>query len=542
MNPATARRIPALRWLLERLGALPQRTGLILVSSILAIALAADVFLGLSAGLAEPTYDAMVRARLWAPPPDPRIVIVDIDEASLEQMAPEFGRWPWSRDTLATVLQHIESQHPAAIVWDIAVTDADRNSPGGDAALDRAARASPNSHFPVIRLPAAGDGASVVTRAHLPRLWADGGGGQGLAVVPPVLQSLRQARLGFNNVTPDADGIIRRYREFDAHGGGILKSMAMSVAEAVAPQAYATALARVKRGGPQAGLIVWPATGDRYPLLPFWQVFQQAEEGGPTSAFAGRIVVIGSTAPSLHDVHPTPQSPHAPGVATLARAIDNAVHARFVHELTGAAKFAIALGVCLLLVLVAHRRSVASLEPWLFLLPGLLLALSYASLHTGWIFLDLQLAATWSLLLMAALRLWNGLRRSHWCALPQSTQGDLQLWPSRRAAAWDDRSVDGLIEALQAHAPAARLVVHEQHDRWPTRANWPEFSRLVAIVGARDDLETAREPLDAALRSMGATPGEPVALGAGATRESVVLACLHGWARLEPALEDAARV
>lgn len=540
MKAATAIRPPALQRLRERVGALSQRTALALISVLLALGLAVDAFLGLSAGLAAPTYDVLVRTRLWAPPLDPRLLIVDIDEASLERMAPEFGRWPWSRDTLATVLSHIEAQRPAAIVWDVAVTDADRNSPGGDAALERAARTSPNSHFPVIRLPAAGDAASRITREQLPALWADGGA-RGVAVVPPVLQPLREGRLGFNNVTPDADGLIRRYREFEVAGDGVLKSMAMSVTEAVAPDAYARALARVKRGGPESGLIVWPASGERYPRVPFWQVFQQAEEGGAaSSSFTGRIVVIGSTAPSLHDVHPTPQSPHAPGIETLARAIDNSVHGRFVHELPRWAKSAIALAVCLGLVLVAHRRSVAALEPWLLVLPGLLLALSYATLHTGWIFLDLQLAATWSLLLMAVLRLWNALRRGLWCALPRHAQADLQLWPWRRGAPWGDRSLDRLIDALQAHAPGARLVLHELHGRWPARANWPEFSQLVAVVGTRADLEAAGGALEEALRSLGAVPGERTALGAHATRDGMVHACLQAWARFEPAVEGPA--
>src|SRR5687767_4614133 len=79
-----------------------------------------------SFGVARPAYDAMVRARLWAAPPDPRIVIVDIDEASLARMSPEFGRWPWPRDTLATVLDHVESQQPAAIVWDVVFSDPDK--------------------------------------------------------------------------------------------------------------------------------------------------------------------------------------------------------------------------------------------------------------------------------------------------------------------------------------------------------------------------------------------------------------------------------
>jgi adenylate cyclase len=106
-----------------------------------------------SSGLASSTYDAMVRARIVAQAPDPRIVIVDIDEASLARMGKEFGRWPWPRDTLATVLTHIEKQQPAAIAWDVIFSDADRLSPGGDKAFDESVSRSPRSHFSVVRLP-----------------------------------------------------------------------------------------------------------------------------------------------------------------------------------------------------------------------------------------------------------------------------------------------------------------------------------------------------------------------------------------------------
>ena len=68
-----------------------------------------------------------------------------IDEASLARMGKEFGRWPWPRDTLASVLTHIERQQPAAIVWDIVFSDADRLSPGGDAAFNAAAARSRHS-------------------------------------------------------------------------------------------------------------------------------------------------------------------------------------------------------------------------------------------------------------------------------------------------------------------------------------------------------------------------------------------------------------
>jgi len=124
-----------------------------------------DVLLvGVTGGLAQTTYDNMVRGRVITAPADPRIVIIDIDESALARMATEFGRWPWPRDTLATVLDYVEEQQPAAVVWDIIFSDVDRLNPGGDAAFDAAAKRSAHSHFGLVRLPKANDDKSELTQ------------------------------------------------------------------------------------------------------------------------------------------------------------------------------------------------------------------------------------------------------------------------------------------------------------------------------------------------------------------------------------------
>ena len=149
---------------LGRLGALRATRvtwGLVLLFSIWVLL---DVFVfKLTGGLSKSSFDAMVRNRVFVAAPDPRIVIIDIDEASLARMGKEFGRWPWPRDTLAAVLAEVERQQPAAVVWDILFSDVDRLSPGGDAAFDEAVKQSQQSHFSVVRLPKANDAASEIT-------------------------------------------------------------------------------------------------------------------------------------------------------------------------------------------------------------------------------------------------------------------------------------------------------------------------------------------------------------------------------------------
>ena len=69
-------------------------------------------------------YDA--RLRLTMPRTlDERIVIVDIDEKSLAQI----GRWPWSRDKLATLTEKLFTDHKAAVVgFDMVFAEPDESS------------------------------------------------------------------------------------------------------------------------------------------------------------------------------------------------------------------------------------------------------------------------------------------------------------------------------------------------------------------------------------------------------------------------------
>jgi adenylate cyclase len=523
-----------------RAGALPARRvtwSLVLLFSVWVLL---DVFvLHFTSGMARSSFDAMVRARVTAAAPDPRIVIIDIDEASLARMGKEFGRWPWPRDTLATVLDFIEKQQPAAIAWDVIFSDADRLSPGGDAAFNEAVSRSPHSHFAVVRLPPANDAASELTRVQLPGLWSSGPSSPNVtstvALIAPVLPAVAASRLGFNNGYPDADGVLRRYRYRETLADGSqIQSMAAAVAESVVPAA-----ARKKRdlGDSSDQLMAWRKEPQAYPSVSFADVFARAEGEAPLAAvpsFAGKVVVIGSTAPSLHDIHPTPLSPLQAGVESLATAIDNAINQRVIAELPRWLQAALAIALCIGIALWVQFRSVDSLAPALLALPAALLGIGYLSLNGSPIFLDLHLAAALALLFLAVLRSWNGWRQQHWCSSPQPTQLPLMLWPWWAHAPWADAALDRLIDALEQHAPSCRVIVLDAHVSWPGRLRWPELARHAAIVGPRDEILAARPVIEASLeRHLVSHSGAPVLLDGSPSRDKLAAASLDAWASLQ---------
>ena len=81
-------------------------------------------------------YDRLLP--LVAPPADPSIVLVMVDEPSLSTL----GRWPWSRALHARLLDRITPAKPRGIALDMQFSERDQQDPGGDALLAEAMRRS----------------------------------------------------------------------------------------------------------------------------------------------------------------------------------------------------------------------------------------------------------------------------------------------------------------------------------------------------------------------------------------------------------------
>ncbi|MDO9278520.1 MAG: CHASE2 domain-containing protein [Polaromonas sp.] len=535
----TKTRPPWQRWL-DHIGALPTQPvtwGLVLFFSVWVVL---DVFVfKVTGGLANSSFDAMVRARVYVAAPDPRIVIIDIDEASLARMTKEFGRWPWPRDTLATVLDHVEGQGPAAVVWDILFSDADRISPGGDTAFNEAVRRSEHSHFSVVRLPKMNDKLSEVTGADLPNLWVAPplnviSGSATVALIPPALPAIAASRLGFNNGYADSDGVLRRYRYLEPLvDGSAIQSLPLSVLRALDPSGYQAYVAKSGRSfvGDRDELIAWRREGPAYPHISFADVFDQADGGKPLASvpnFAGKIVIVGSTAPSLHDIHATPLFSMQAGVDSLAAALDNLLNQRHLAELPRWLQAFFAVALCVGLAVWGQLKSIGSLAPALLVLPAALLGMSYLSLNGSPMFIDLHLAAGLALLFLALLRYWNMLRRNYWCSTP-AFGAPLAIWPLARQDAWSEGPLDRLIDAVERYAPDCRVVVCDFNEGGLATPRWPELARFAAVVGPQSVLTAVRSELQLELGHIASRYDEPVLLEACATREALADGVLAAW-------------
>jgi len=294
------------------------------LAGIFTIVVFADsLALNITAGMKQASFDLMIKNRIVVRKPDPDIVIVDINEASLADMAKDYGRWPWPRQVMGEFVEQIEKQRPRAVVFDILFSDPDVFNPESDAYFNAAISNTDNTFFPVLRLDPENDRLSSVLPEQIPGtipVQGEAMRGKPVAVVLPFFEAaLNGGRLGIHNIYPDNDGIARQYLVHRRDHGWMIPSLPARVVEWLG----------MKLPESDSILINWRGKPFAYHYVGFADVFfdmTSKDHRRSQNEFTGKIVLIGSTAAGLFDVKATPMDRLHPGVEILATAIDNLKH------------------------------------------------------------------------------------------------------------------------------------------------------------------------------------------------------------------------
>lgn len=392
--------------LVRRLGA---RAYLVL-AAIFSLLIVADLgLLNLVSAAETRLFDLLISHRMVTPKPDADIVILDIDEASLAGMAPEHGRWPWPNRVFGELVDAIEQQKPRAIVFDILFSDRDTLRPESDAAFDAAIARSKTTFFPMLRLDPQNDRLSRIPIGLLPGVRPLAGGGDASAhiamILPKVPAAIDNGRLGTHQVTPDKDGVIRRYPAWLEHAGWRIPSLPQRVAEEFA-------FPGVERLGRRDVLLNWRGPPFSYRYLSLVEVYRDlksATPARPRDEFAGKIVVIGSTAPSLFDVKGTPMARIHPGVEILATAIDNFKHGDALHERPPWLMIGAALLLIWSMAIALYRQIHIDVFDTVFgVLQGALVLLAYAVVNLSAWYLDTSAPLSLGVMYFTVARLYYG--------------------------------------------------------------------------------------------------------------------------------------
>ncbi|MGE7964693.1 CHASE2 domain-containing protein [Pseudomonas sp. NPDC089918] len=282
--------------------------------------------------------------RLSPLPVDPRILIVTIDDYSLQQL----GQWPWSRAMHAQLLDRLGAANVKGVLFDVIFSEPDSH-PGNDQLLAQATCRTGNVFVPLLR--------EGVARY-----------GQPLGEIEPVAALSHCAKgVGHINAEADADGIVRSVY--------LSEGPAQKARPQLAWLLYEESLT-------DKGNVPMPGT----PALPSAQGWQRAHEiripfihsdaGFPTVPYVSvlrgevppellrdRLILIGSTAPGLGDRYVTPQSASigtTPGIEIQANILNGLLQQRNIvvlDERLAALLSVMIVGELLGLLLVRPRRA-----------------------------------------------------------------------------------------------------------------------------------------------------------------------------------------
>jgi len=366
---------------------------LALLFSVVILLDAAVFHVGLN--MRDKAFDLMVKNRILKPAAEDSIVIIDINEASLEAMSKEFGRWPWPRQVIGELVENIQQQQPKAIVFDIVFSDADIYNPDSDSYFNDVITACDQCFFPLLRLDSSQDSQSQLKYAQIPGLAHDANANMEatFAAIPPYFKGAWKAgHLGTHNVYPDNDGVVRQYRMRHQDRGWTLPALPLVTAQALQFNTVNI---------PDDMLLNWRGKPFTYQYVSFSDIYKDAtreKHVRPQNEFKDKIVIIGSTAPALFDIKPTAMDKQFPGVEILATALDNSMHQDYLKVWRGKLPYIL---LSLLLVWITTLAFYFKVDRDRFngLFTGSqigLLVLSYLAINLFHTYLDLTAPIFWA--------------------------------------------------------------------------------------------------------------------------------------------------
>lgn len=312
--------------------------------------------------LENKSYD--LRARMRQKKPDAPVVIIAIDDASIEKL----GRWPWPRAYMAEMISLVTGYGPSLIALNILYTEPDRSSGLEEIrALRGAAEKSGVTSGPLYsailetetRLDNDGQLAASINEAKniiLPLFFTIGdqaasadaktpsfllkssreaaspaGSLQAKEVSPPITAFSDAAQsLGHVNVAADDDGTVRRESLLIHYQGRSYPSLALQATLRylnIKPGDISTTPGKLQAGRlsvptDSKGRMLISYNG-RFNSFTYYSFIDVVSGAVPPSSFKGKLVLVGPIATGIAGFNVTPIQANFPAIEITANAIEN---------------------------------------------------------------------------------------------------------------------------------------------------------------------------------------------------------------------------
>jgi adenylate cyclase len=322
--------------------------------------------------------------RVWDPPPvqelrlrtfdifqliDPRhktarpVTIVDIDDKSLGK----FGQWPWSRTRIADMIINLTNNGAVAIGFDVVFSEADRLNPDlvasqmrylDDVTRTRLRELPSNDQIladaikrsrivlgetglpevePQLDKTLPFTGVATVGEDNAEKFLFEF---PGLLRNVPIIEKAAAGR-GLFSIKTERDGLIRRVPMIMRAQGNIMPSLSLEILRVVT--GTPTLLVRTDKTGIRAIRLkgveiptdkngqLWVHYARRDPSI-YVSAADVLDNTVPPSKFAGKLVLIGTSAAGLNDLKTTPVSSTMPGVEIHAQVLESVLSGAVISQ------------------------------------------------------------------------------------------------------------------------------------------------------------------------------------------------------------------
>lgn len=351
-------------------------------------------------------YRQTIKITHKQPVPNKDIVFLTVDDASLEMLWDKYGEWPIPRNIYANMINHIESQKPQAIIFDLMFIKSMRATETADKALIAAMNTYDNIYTGItfdnqptdVRLPMEmperlklnlDNQSKVVVKSEFSN-------------VRPILSGLLNGKVsvGSTNAKRSSDGIIRKFSPIVKY-----KNDYYPLISFIAASDYISSNGKDFTINKQGNLLVgdtkipltkdgetilnWYGKSGTHTVYPMYKLVNEMDSNIHSLDFKDKIIIIGTSAMSLQDNKSVPvQEGVYPGAEVHATFFNNILDNNFIKQTSTEVDLLIIIGVVAivgLIVMYSASTVFSTLSTILFLIAYILVSYYLMSELNLWI-------------------------------------------------------------------------------------------------------------------------------------------------------------
>ena len=339
--------------------------------------------------------------------PNPNIVVLEIDDATVEKLWETYGEWPVSRSVYADLVNYIEKDKPQAIIFDLMFLKSLKNSESSDKYFTDTLNKYKNIY---VGINFDNRETDVRTASALPDKLKVNVNNTSNAkfieyqncrtILQPLLDS-DKIKVASVNVQRDDDSILRKIPPFIQYKGDFYPYLAFKVGTDFISQDSGNqfyidndrnlSLEYLKMPLTKNGeaILNWYYKFHERNSIPFYKILNDAQSNkNNTKQFQNKFVFIGTTAEALYDIKSVPIDKYYPGVYVQATALNNTLDNNFIHKTGTLTNIIILLCIVLLvggIIMFSTSTLIATLSTMLFSIAYLFISYYLMELYNIWI-------------------------------------------------------------------------------------------------------------------------------------------------------------